>query len=209
MMRRLPHAGMVLSTISHYDKNAVSFWAGTKDHDVSQNRDALIQAMGEPLSGQHVLDLGCGPGRDIAYFQSLGLRVTGLDGSAEFVRMASEYTGAEVLLQDFHDLELPKAAYDGIFANASLFHVYREQLPKVLSQLHAALVPGGVLFSSNPRADEDMENFTGRYGYYMCYESYAALMKKAGFEEIGHFYRPTGQPRHLQPWLASTWRKPR
>jgi SAM-dependent methyltransferase len=198
---------MVLSTISHYDKNAVSFRAGTKDHDVSQNREALLRALGEPLQGKTVLEFGCGPGRDIAYFQSLGLQVTGLDGSAEFVRMAAEYTGAEVLLQDFHDLRLPEAAYDGIFANASLFHVYREQLPKVLSQLHAALVPGGVLFSSNPRADDDTENFSGRYGYYMCYDTYAALMKAAGFEEIEHYYRPPGQPRHLQPWLASTWRK--
>ncbi|CAE7221180.1 PEAMT, partial [Symbiodinium sp. KB8] len=198
---------MVLSTIRHYDQNAASFWEGTKDHDVSQNRDALLTAMGQPLAGRTVLDFGCGPGRDIAYFQSLGMKVTGLDASKEFVRMAREYTGAEVLHQDFHKLDLPPSYFDGIFANASLFHVYRTHLPAVLSTLHDALAPGGILFSSNPRADEDTENFSGRYGYYLCYETYAELMKKAGFEEMGHFYRPPGKPRHLQPWLASTWRK--
>ncbi|CAE7469111.1 tam [Symbiodinium natans] len=203
--------GMVESTIGHYDQNAASFWAGTKDHDVSQNREALLTAMGHPLEGTKgtVLDLGCGPGRDIAHFLSLGLKVTGLDASKEFVRMAREHTGAEVLHQDFHRLELPASYFHGIFANASLFHVYRPHLPAVLSSLHDAMIPGGILFSSNPRADEDTENFSGRYGYYMCYETYAALMRKAGFEEVGHFYRPSGKPRHLQPWLASTWRKPR
>ena len=152
---------MVLSTIRHYDQNAASFWEGTKDHDVSQNRDALLTAMGQPLAGRTVLDFGCGPGRDIAYFQSLGMKVTGLDASKEFVRMAREYTGAEVLHQDFHKLDLPQSYFDGIFANASLFQVYRTHLPAVLSTLHDALAPGGILFSSNPRGDEDTENFSG------------------------------------------------
>jgi hypothetical protein len=89
--------------------------------------------------------------------------------------MTADYAGAEVFRHDFHDLRLPKADYNGIFLNASLFHVYRE-LPKVLSQPHAALVPGGVLFSSNPQADDDTENLSGRYGYYMCFDTFAAVM---------------------------------
>lgn len=200
--------GMVLATISHYNQNAASFWAGTKAHDVSQNRAALLDAMDTPLAGKRLLDLGCGPGRDTAYFQSLGLQVTGLDASSEFIRMAAQTPGVKTLLQDFHDMQLPDAEYHGIFANASLFHVYRQHLPRVLSQLFHALVPGGVLFSSNPRADTDMESFDGRYGNYMCYETYASLMAEAGFKELGHFYRPAGLPRNQQPWLASTWRRP-
>jgi hypothetical protein len=88
--------------------------------------------------------------------------------------MTADYTGAEVFRHDFHDLRLPKSQC--IFVNASLFHVYREQLPKVLSQPHAALVPGGFLFSSNPQADDDTENLSGRYGYYMCSDTFAAVM---------------------------------
>ena len=200
--------GMIRSTIGHYDANAMSFWAGTKDHDVSQNRQAFLDGLGAPYEGKRVLDLGCGPGRDTAYFHSLGMKVTGLDASAKFIEMVQQTPGVEGLLQDFHALQLEPSTFDGIFANASLFHVHRPQLPKVLAQLHQALVTGGVLFSSNPRADVDTENFSGRYGNYMCYETYSQLLKEAGFQEVGHFYRPTGLPRSQQPWLASTWRKP-
>jgi SAM-dependent methyltransferase len=41
--------------------------------------------------------------------------------------------------------------FDGVFANASLFHVPSQALPRVLAQLHATLKPGGVLFSASPR----------------------------------------------------------
>ena len=67
----------------------------------------------------------------------------GLDGSAEFVAMARDFSGCAVLHQSFLHLDLPDAAFDGVFANASLFHVPRAVLPTVLAQLHASLRPGG------------------------------------------------------------------
>mmetsp|Transcript_1497 Transcript_1497/g.3121 ORF Transcript_1497/g.3121 Transcript_1497/m.3121 type:complete len:301 (+) Transcript_1497:198-1100(+) len=213
---------MVQATVGHYDTNAHDFWTGTKDHDVTQNRTAFLEAMGEPLAGKRVLDFGSGPGRDVIYFRSLGLHVTALDGSAEFCRMIREHVEAaesasgcnahaagplQILHQDFHSLELGAGCYDGVFANASLFHVIRSALPKVLTQLHTALVDDGVLFASNPRSEDDQEGFSGRYGFYMCYDTWASLMVEAGFQEINHYYRPPGVPRQQQPWLASTWRK--
>ncbi len=74
-------------TIGHYDRVAEDYWDGTRNHDVSQNYEALLEAIeGEPPYA--ILDLGCGPGRDLRYFRSLGHDVTGLDGSMEFVTMA-------------------------------------------------------------------------------------------------------------------------
>ncbi|MCJ8269919.1 MAG: class I SAM-dependent methyltransferase, partial [Psychrosphaera sp.] len=74
-------------TLSHYDNNASSFWHGTKDHDVKQNYHAFLKpfADGKTLD---ILDFGCGPGRDIDYFKSLGHRPVGLDGSKAFCDMA-------------------------------------------------------------------------------------------------------------------------
>jgi SAM-dependent methyltransferase len=194
-------------TVTHYDLAAESFWAGTHDHDVSQNIAALLDHIeGQPPFS--LLDFGCGPGRDVLTFQRMGHRPVGLDGSARFVEMARELTGCEVLHQDFLSLDLPVGRFDGIFANASLFHVPRQELPRVLRELRAALVPRGVLFSSNPRGD-NREGWSGgdRYGVYHDLAAWLGFLLAAGFDELLHYYRPPGVPREQQPWLASVWRR--
>ena len=99
-----------------------------------------------------ILDLGCGPGRDLARFVERGHTAVGLDGAKAFVEMAGAQTGCEVLHQNFIELELPPARFDGVFANASLFHAPRAALGDLLRALHASLKPRGVLFASNPAA---------------------------------------------------------
>jgi SAM-dependent methyltransferase len=121
--------------------------------------------------------------------------------------MAREATGCEVWQQDFLHLDLPPARFDGIFANASLFHVPSQELPRVLSALHAASKPGGVLFSSNPRGDNQEGWSEERYGVYYDWETWRSRLLQAGFLEIEHYYRPAGLPREQQPWLASVWRR--
>jgi len=194
-------------TLHHYDLTAPRFFAGTIDHDVSQNIAALLEAI-EGDAPWTILDLGCGPGRDLKTFRDMGHRAIGLDGSARFVEMAASYSGCEVWLQNFLDLDLPGALFDGIYANASLFHVPRNVLPKVLGELHDALKPGGVLFSSNPRGNNE-EGWNGpRWGSFHDYAAWEAYVAGAGFTAIHHYYRPAGLPREQQPWLASVWRKP-
>src|SRR5262249_24602879 len=142
-----------------------------------------------------ILDFGCGPGRDLIYFRALGHAPIGLDGSARFVEMARRNSGCEVLHQDFLRLALPSAHFDGVFANAALFHVPSRALSSVLRALHVSLKPGGVLFSSNPRGS-DQEGFTDdRYGCFWELETWRSHMMRAGFEEISHYYRPPGRPR--------------
>jgi SAM-dependent methyltransferase len=199
-------AALAASTIAHYDDSAPSFAAATRDHDVSQNYAALLGAI-EGTPPFTILDLGCGPGRDLAHFTSLGHTAIGLDGSLRFVEMARAATRCDVLHQSFLDLSLPAARFDGIFANASLFHVPAQELPRVLAALHDALRPRGVLFSSNPRGP-DTEGWSGdRYGAYHSLEAWRTYLTSAGFTEIDHYYRPTGRPRDQQPWLATVWRK--
>ncbi len=193
-------------TLRHYEHTAEQFFAGTIDHDVSQNIAALLDAITAPAPFQ-LLDLGCGPGRDLKTFTAMGHHAIGIDGSARFVEMAQAYSGCEVWQQDFVQLSLPAAFFDGIYANASLFHVPSAALPDVLGRLHAALKPGGVLFSSNPRGD-NREGWNGpRYGSYYDYETWKDYLVAAGFVEVQHYYRPPGLPREQQPWLASVWRR--
>lgn len=202
-----PERELTAITIAYYDEAAESYRAGTWDHDVSQNRAALLDALAgsSPLS---ILDLGCGPGRDLHHFKALGHEAIGVDGARAFVDMAQRGTGCEVWHQDFIDLKLPPARFDGVFANASLFHAPRSALPRVLAAIAVTLKPDGVLFCSNPRGN-NQEGFNGnRYGCFYDFDSWHALVSAAGFRPIDHYYRPHGLPREQQPWLASVWRKP-
>jgi SAM-dependent methyltransferase len=192
-------------TLGHYEQNAESFWRGTRDHDVGQNLEALLRHIeGKPPFT--ILDFGCGPGRDLKVFADLGHVAVGLEGSARFAEMARAYSGCEVLQQDFLKLDLPAGRFDGVFANAALFHVPTQELPRVLRELRAALKPRGVLFSSNPRGNND-EGWNGeRYGAYWDLSTWRRYLSGAGFDELEHYYRPAGLPRDRQPWLATVWR---
>ena len=193
-------------TLAHYDQRAEDFWQGTRDHDVRQNMDALLGAIqsAPPLA---ILDFGCGPGRDLKAFKDLGHAPVGLEGSVRFAAMAREYSGCEVWEQDFLQLDLPPGRFDGVFANASLFHVPGADLPRVLLELHATLKPGGVLFSSNPRGNNEEGWNKGRYGAYHDLEAWRRYLTGAGFVELSHYYRPPGLPLEQQPWLATVWRR--
>lgn len=194
-------------TLAHYEQRAEEFWAGTRDHDVSQNIAALLQAIEAPPPFA-ILDFGCGPGRDLRAFRQLGHVATGLEGAARLAEMARAYSGCEVLQQNFLALALPPERFDGVFANAALFHVPTQALARVLRELRATLKPGGVLFSSNPRG-EGQEGWRGeRYSAFHDLATWRAYMAAAGFIELSHYYRPAGLPREQQPWLASVWRKP-
>ena len=200
-----PHA-VATRTLGHYNHVALAYWEGTRDHDVSQNIAALLQHIPGPPPFD-LLDFGCGPGRDLHTFKALGHRAVGLEGAPSAAALARTHSGCQVLEQNFLELELPELHFDGVFANAVLFHVPSQVLPQVLRQLQACLRPGGVLFTSNPRGD-GQEGWSGeRYGAFHDWPTWRALVTAAGFDELDHFYRPPGLPIEQQPWLASVWRK--
>ncbi len=196
---------VTVQTLAHYEQNAQAFWQGTRDHDVSRNYTAFLSAMQQDCV-LDILDLGCGPGRDVKYFADRGHRVIGLDGCQAFCAMAREYSGAPIVQQSFLALDLAPQSFDGIFANASLFHVPGSELARVLTELHAALKPGGILFTSNPRGSG--EGWNGeRYGHYMELETSKRFLEQANFALLEHYYRPSGRPRDQQPWLAIVSKK--
>jgi SAM-dependent methyltransferase len=193
-------------TLDHYNRHADSFWHGTRDHDVTQNVDALLQHIeGKPPFT--ILDFGCGPGRDLKTFVDRGHVAIGLEGSKRFAEMARAYSGCEVWQQDFLKLDLPAGHFDGVFANAALFHLPGQELPRALRSLHATVKPRGVLFSSNPRGSNEEGWNQGRYGAYWDLETWRRYLSDAGFMELTHYYRPPGLPCAQQSWLASVWRK--
>ena len=195
-------------TLAHYEYHAEEFWQGTRDHDVSQNIAALLHYIEVPAPFE-LLDFGCGPGRDLKTFQALGHHPTGLEGAQRLATMARAHSGCDVLQQNFLELNLPAAHFDGVFANAVLFHVPSQALPRVLKELQATLKPGGVLFSSNPRGNGQEGWSDERYGIFHDWPAWRNYLSAAGFVELTHYYRPAGLPFEAQPWLASVWRKPK
>src|SRR2546430_10510330 len=106
-------------TIAHYDRFAEAYRDGTRDHDVNQNYAALLDAIeGDPPFS--ILDLGCGPGRDLRYFRSMGHEAIGLEGSMGIVANARSLSGWEVLHQGFFAIVLAGKRLDGAFSYASL-----------------------------------------------------------------------------------------
>ena len=161
----------------------------------------------KPDKKDHILDLGCGPGRDLQYFKSLGHAVMGLDGSEALVSMARSNSGCEVLQQNFLAMNLPERHFDGVFANASLFHVPSQELPRILLEVSTTLKSRGVLFCSNPRGNNEEGLEGSRYSCFFDLDTWRDYVIDAGFIEVQHYFRPTGLPRHRQPWLATVWRK--
>ena len=193
-------------TLRHYNQRAEAFWEGTRGYDVTQNIAAMLSHIrGEPPLT--LLDFGCGPGRDLKALAELGHVAIGLDGAPRFVEMARTHSGCEVWLQDFLALDLPERHFDGVFANASLFHAPRSELPRVLRALRATVKPGGVLFSSIPHGADQEGWSDGRYGVFHAPESWRQFGSAAGFIELERYYRPSGAPRGEQPWLATVWRR--
>src|SRR5258706_3901803 len=164
-LRRQDLEDISARTLDHYDRSAEDFWKGTRDHDVSQNIAALLRYI-EGTPPFAILDLGCGPGRDLKAFTDLGHVAVGLEGSERFAAMAREHSGCEVWRQDLLALSLPEARFNGVFAHAVLFHVPGQELPRVLRELRASLKPNGVLFHSHPHRDNPDGLDRGRHGAY-------------------------------------------
>ena len=121
--------------------------------------------MPRPLAGREapldILDVCCASGRDLVTFTKMGHSAVGLDGVPAFCKMSRELSGCEVWEQDLSALDLPCGRFDGIFANACLFHLPRVALPAALAAFYQALRPHGILFVSNAHGfGEDKEGWT-------------------------------------------------
>lgn len=134
----------VNSTINYYNNNAKEFCEGTLQADMSLCRNMFLKYM---VANGHILDAGCGSGRDSKAFQELGYAVSAFDASEEICRFATEYLGQEVQCRRFEDVT-EENCYDGIWASASLLHVAKKNLPDVLTRLKRALKAGGILYAS-------------------------------------------------------------
>jgi len=132
------------STIRYYNENARAYFDSTVTLDMSNLYGPFLKHL---RPGSKVLDAGCGSGRDSLFFKNQGFQVTAFDASKEMVKLASELLDQKVLLMSFEDLSLTEQ-YDGIWACASLLHVEKAKLSRVVAELAKHLKDGGVFYIS-------------------------------------------------------------
>lgn len=159
-------------TIKYYDTNADSFCESTFHLDLGEIRKRFLSHV--PAGGK-ILDAGCGSARDALAFKQASYTVTAFDACLPMVQIASENLGQPVLHMRFEDVRFQEA-FDGIWACASLLHVAKDSLQQVLTQLKAALKPGGALYVSFKYGDKERIKNDGRYFVDLNESAFHALL---------------------------------
>lgn len=159
-------------TIVYYNKNADIFVEGTIYIDFTQKQTHFLSKL---ISGSHILDLGCGSGRDTKYFLEQGYRVTAADGSIELCKAAGKYTGIPIrhmLFQELNETDI----YDGIWACSSILHLPLPELNDVFHRMAAALKERGVIYTSFKYGTYEGER-NGRYFTDMTEEKLSCFLQ--------------------------------
>jgi SAM-dependent methyltransferase len=150
-------------TIEYYNQHAAEFARRT----MSRTLDEIYPIfLGRLKPGAHILDAGCGPGRDARVFLDRGYHVTAFDASESLANLAEQLTGHRVRVMRFEALE-DREQYDGVWASASLLHVPTRKIDDVLMRLARALKPGGILYLTVKTGDGEETDTNGRlFNYY-------------------------------------------
>ena len=174
-------------TIETYNKNAQAY----SDNRKNLIMVAEIKELVEHMPGKEILDIGCGPGRDLAYFVSLGLHATGIDLSEKLLDIARRQAPeASVSNMDMLSLSFKDETFDGIWSLASLLHLKKQDAPQALSEMYRVLKPGGAMFVS-VKVGVGEERLTRSeskpdkklYAFYQP-DEFELLVKNAGFKII-------------------------
>lgn len=167
-------------TIAFYDGAAARYADLTHSDHPS---DALKLFMALLPEHAHVLDLGCGPARASAHLRDAGHRPDPVDASIGMVELANQTHDIGARILTFNDVNMV-ARYDGIWANFSLLHAPRNEMPQILKSLATALVSKGVLhLAVKTGAGEERDKIDRLYTYFTVKELHQ-LLATAGFTVI-------------------------
>lgn len=183
-------------TVSVYDTRADDYADMVASTEVDEH---LVAFMDELPSGGHVLDLGCGPGHAAATMTAAGFDVDAWDASEGMVRLAADTSGVRIERRDFDSLDAVDA-YDGIFANFSLLHARKAEMPDLLGRIARALRPGGVLHLALKTGTGERRDAIGRFYSYYEESELEGLLTRSG---LGIASRATGSGRGLDGSDAS------
>lgn len=165
------------NTLGYYDNHADEFYKSTVNVEFATMQKHFLSKL---KVGAHILDFGCGSGRDTKYFLEQGYSVEAIDGSAQLCKLASEYTGIEVKKMFFQELKEVNR-YDGIWACSSILHLSITELADVMRRMEVALKENGIIYTSFKYGNFSGER-NGRFFTDMTEETFAEFLK--GIEHL-------------------------
>lgn len=195
---------MDLKTLDYYNDHAIEYSNSTINVDMSELYAVFEINLAQ---GDHILDVGCGSGRDSKYFLSKGYLVTAVEPSEELARLASDNIGIDVINEPIQEVSLT-TQFKGIWACASLLHLPLIEMPAVLRKLHEALKDGGTLFISVKQGD--YEGY--RNGRYFC-DYNVQKFEQLNYNDMGYqlvnYQKSTDKrpDRQQETWLNIVLRK--
>lgn len=170
-------------TLQLYAQKAAEYAALT--NDANSGDPTLTRFISAVVPGGHVLDLGCGPGASAVVMAQNGLQVTAVDAVQEMVTIAAKHQGVTARVATFDQIE-GTAIYDGVWANFSLLHAPRNDLPRHLSAIHQALKPGGAFHIAMKLGTDMQRDRLGRQYTYVTQDELNGLLTDAGFVVTDH-----------------------
>ena len=182
------------STLSWYKENASQYTSVTYSSLV---HDALGEFLSRIKKGGTILDYGCGSGRDSDYFLKRGYSVVSLDGSKEMKAEAERLFGIKVRLASFLSLDEVEK-YDGIWAQASILHLFEGDLKTALLLINKAMKKGGVLYCSFRKGDK-VGYEEGRWYTNMTESRFSSLLPE------GLHVEKTWEGKDVRPGIDKTW----
>lgn len=192
------------TTLNYYNQDAAQFCQNTVSVDFTVTQNRFLAHL--PASA-HILDFGCGSGRDTKAFLDQGCRVEAIDGSVELCKLASQYAGIQVRNMFFEELSAV-SEYDGIWACSSILHLSREKLSDVMRKMVMALKPKGIIYTSFKYGNFSGER-SGRWFTDMTESTFADFISKIEDLQIEEEWVTTDvRPgREEEKWLNLILRK--
>lgn len=191
------------ATLAFYEREAPRYTLSAAQGP-SRHLDTFLDRL---TPGARILELGCGGGRDTARMIARGFDVDPTDGTPAMARKAQERLGRPVRVMRFGELAV-EAAYDAVWAHASLLHVPLGELPGILRRVATALRPGGWHFANYKLGDGEGHDRFGRYYSFPTEDDLRAVYRKAApWREVAvDRYEGSGFDRVAVDWLALVMR---
>ncbi len=184
---------------SFYDTHAQQYFDLTVNVDL---HDVYERFLSKLKSGAHILDAGCGSGRDTKAFIQEGYRVTPIDSSPRLAQLASSFTGVGCRVMRFQDMNFHEE-FDGIWACASLLHVSKTEMPAVMNRFLNALKTNGIFYVSLKEGQGERIAEDGRFFSYWSSESFRELLNTlSAFHEVEYWKTEERRSKtQLESWL--------
>jgi trans-aconitate methyltransferase len=187
-------------TIKVYAEQAEKYAAITDEDKVN---DAILTSfMADLPHNGHVLDLGCGPGTSAGILAKAGFKVTATDAVPEMVALASKHKGVATSCATFDDIS-GENLYDGVWANFSLLHAKKVDMPRHLAALSKALKPNGQLHIGLKEGNGEKRDSIGRHYSYYALDELTTLLAEAGLTVTKHSKGSAiGLDGTVAPWIC-------